>query len=440
MTNWLLWNRIQSHARLDPGRAAYIDVAGGTTLTYGDLVARVLAASATAERRVMLQSKNTLDFAPRFLSALLHGRSVFTTSADVPPAEFDRAMRRTQNLSPTSEGELLLCSSGTTGMPKIVRRSRRSLDAVACAMADSIGHTEHDRVLAAVPLVHSYGIEHGLLTPLWAGSTVLLCDGLNLPLITQAITQGATIFPTVPSIIELLSTTADDRLLKHRLRRVYAAGAPLPGGVASAFAARFGILVGQVYGLTEVGSVFYNDPARDAATSVGRPAENVSVRILAMDDPTRTLAPGEEGEVAIRSASMLDDYVEEPLCLIDGHFPTGDLGRIELSGELTLTGRIRLLIDVGGAKVNPLEVEEVLNRHPQVQTSVVLGLKLSDTVHKVRAIIIPRDAANPPAAAALREFARPRLAAYKIPRQIEFRDRLPCTPTGKILRHLLETI
>lgn len=436
MSDWPFWNRIRSH---DPGRAAYIDVATGATLTYGELVSRVLASPAPSQRRVMLQSKNTLDFAPRFLSALLHGWSVFTTSPDVPPMEFDRAARRTENLSPTPEGELLLCSSGTTGLPKIVRRSRRSLDAVAVAMADAIGHRAADRVIAAVPLVHSYGIEHGLLSPLWAGCTVLLCDGLNLPHITQAIEQGATIFPTVPSIIELLSQTADERLLKHRLRRVYAAGAPLPPSVSRAFAQKFNIQVGQVYGLTEVGSVLYNDPGRDAPTSVGRPAAHVSVRILAMDNSTRVLAAGEEGEVAIKSDSMLDAYVEEELRLIDGHFPTGDLGRLQPSGELMLTGRIRLLIDVGGAKVNPLEVEQILNEHPQIRTSVVLGLRLSETVQKIRAIVVPTDIVNPPSAADLRDFARARLAAYKIPRQIEFRDTLPRTATGKVLRHLLET-
>ena len=366
MSDWQLWSRIQTHAAKAPARPAYVDVAGGATLTYGELVDRVTNAPVIDERRVVLQSKNTLDFAPGFLAALLQGRSVFTTSPDVPPLELQRAIDRTVSLSPTSEGELLLCSSGTTGLPKIVRRSRRSLDAVAQAMAEAIGHTPDDRVIAAVPLVHSYGLEHGLLAPLWAGSTVLLCDGLNLPHIIAAIQQGATIFPTVPSIIELLSMSADEALSNHSLRRVYSAGAPLPAAVACAFARKFNVPVGQVYGLTEVGSVLYNDPARDSQSSVGRPARDVSVRILAMDDPTRTLAPGEEGEVAIRSASMLDDYVEEKLTLIDGHFPTGDLGRLEPSGELTLTGRIRLLIDVGGAKVNPLEVEQVLNELTRV--------------------------------------------------------------------------
>lgn len=436
MGDWQLWNRIQSH---DPHRAAYIEVATGATLTYGQLVSRVRSAPAPADSRVLLQSKNTVDFAPQFLAALLHGRSLLTAAPDVPPAEIERALRRTENLSPSPEGELLLCSSGTTGLPKIVRRSSRSLDAVALAMAEAIGHAPDDRVIAAVPLVHSYGIEHGLLGPLWTGATVLLCDGLHLAQITQAIAQGATIFPTVPSIVELLAQTVDPSTLRHTLRRVYAAGAPLPESVARDFADKFGVAVGQVYGLTEVGSVFYNDPTRDAPTSVGRPVRDVSVRILSMDDPTQSLGPGEEGEVAIRSASMLSDYVEEPLRLVDGHFPTGDLGRIEPTGELTLTGRIRLLIDVGGAKVNPLEVEHVLNTHPKVQTSVVLGLRLSRTVQKVRAVIVPKTPADPPTTAELREFARQRLAAYKVPRQIEFRDTLPRTPTGKVLRHLLET-
>jgi acyl-coenzyme A synthetase/AMP-(fatty) acid ligase len=336
-------------------------------------------------------------------------------------------------------GDLLLCSSGTTGLPKIVRRSAVSLDAVARNMAEMIGFTSSDRVIAAVPLTHSYGIEHGLLSPLWAGSTVVLCAGLDLPSVARALREGATIFPAVPSMIELLSSVGDPT--GASLRRVYSAGAALPRSVAEAFQRRFNVAVGQVYGLTEVGSVFYHDPsAADApAQTVGRAAPGVSTRILAMDNPHQLLAPGEEGEVAVASPSMLTDYVDDELKLLDGHFPTGDLGRLDAKGYLTLTGRIRLLIDVGGAKVNPLEVESVLAMHPQVESAVVLPLKLSETVQKVRAVIVPRDRRDPPAAAALREFARQHLAAYKVPRAIEFRDSLPRTPTGKILRHLLET-
>ena len=436
MSDWALWERIQSHARCSPEQPAFIEIESGRSISYADVVAFAVRSASGGSHgepygesaRVMLQSANTIDYPIAFLAHLLNGLAVFPNSPDVPKAELDRATERTGRLAPlpAGEGTVLLCSSGTTGLPKIVRRTRASLDVVARNMADCIGFRPADKVIAAVPLVHSYGMEHGLLAPLWAGSTVLLCDGLNVQQIVAAMKQGATIFPAVPSIIELLSRSIEAPA--HQLRRVYSAGSPLPANVACDFARTFGVAVGQVYGMTELGSVLYHDPARDTPGSVGRACVGVSVRV----DP-------QTSEVLIRSESMLADYIGEPLELIDGHLRTGDLGHLTPTGELVLTGRLRLLIDVGGAKVNPLEVELVLMQHPGVAIAVVLPLKLSETVSKVRAIVVPTDPALPPDVAELRAFVKSQLAAYKVPRVIDMRNSLPRSPTGKILRQQLET-
>jgi acyl-CoA synthetase (AMP-forming)/AMP-acid ligase II len=365
-----------------------------------------------------------LDYPPRFMAHLLAGCCVVPMPPEAPAAEVNRVRDRTTGVT-SEQGCVLMCSSGTTGLPKIVKRSRASLDVVARNMSDAMRMSPGDRVIATVPLVHSYGMEHGLLAPLWAGATVLLCGGLNIQHISTAIRSGATILPAVPSIVELLAES--DVLRWHTLRCVYTAGAPLPRGVAERFEKRAGVSVGQVYGLTEVGSVVVNDPARDAPGTVGRACEGVSVRI----DP-------ETGEVLVRAGSMLDDYVGDPLDLIDGHFPTGDLGQLTETGELRLTGRLKLLIDVGGAKVNPMEVEQVLLSHPQVAIAVVLPLRVSETVCRVRAVIVPTDRNYPPDVQALRRHAKEQLAGYKVPRLIEIRDTLPRSATGKILRQQLD--
>ncbi|MBC7783619.1 MAG: long-chain fatty acid--CoA ligase [Burkholderiales bacterium] len=439
--HWRLWDRILDTARRAPSRAAYIDVKSGETLTYHDLVTGVQNEPSAADYRVLLRSPNALAFPVRLLAHLLAGRAVLPMSCDASELEVQRAIHATGNLTPSGDeaGEILLSSSGTTGLPKIVRRSRGSLDSIAAAMTEAIGFTEADRVIAAVPLTHSYGLEHGLLAPLWAGCTVLLCRGLNVGQIADAINRGATIFPAVPAMIELLTTIHVQEFSNHGLRTVYSAGAPLPPIIAEAFAHRFGVRVGQVYGLTEVGSVLYSDPHRHLPETVGAPVAGVSLRIVPTNRGDQECASGEEGEVAIRAASMLSGYVNEPLHLIDGYFPTGDLGRVTSGGELTITGRVRLLIDVGGAKVNPLEVEDVLSRHPQVAACVVLPLKLTETIQKVRAIVVLVDPASPPDPAELRRFVRSELAAYKVPRGIEFRNSLPRSPTGKILRNALES-
>lgn len=438
MTASHLWHRITARADSDRCRIACTEQKTGRSLTYRDLVDRSHALAGRDDASpLILPSGNTIDFAPLFFGALLAGRSVLPISPDAPAAELDRVRSALKSLDRSQPASLLLTTSGTTGSPKIVRRTIESLDAVAAAMVAAIGFTAADRVIAAVPLVHSYGLEHGLLAPLWAGSTTILCEGLDLPQLIAALTDGATILPTVPSAIELL-TQVSDSIRTPALRRVYTAGAPLPRSVARAFAARFNLQVGQVYGSTEVGSVIYNDPARDTPASVGRAMPGVSIRILGSDAARRPLTANTEGEVAIFAPSMLAGYVGDAAGFIDGHFPTGDIGRLSAAGELTLTGRVRLLIDVGGAKVNPLEVERVLEAHPAVAACVVLPLRLSETVQKIRAIIVPADPTDPPSPVALRAYAREHLSAYKVPRVIDFRSSLPRTAAGKIARQQLE--
>ncbi len=426
MNEWGLWRRVVEHADRDGSHVAFHEVGTRRSLSYRELVDRVNAFVHENQTfgRVLVQSSNRIEYPIQFIAHLLMGNIVFPSSPDTPPAELDRALNKTSRLQPDA-GSILLCSSGTTGMPKIVLRTRQSLDVVAKNMVDAIGLTSADRVIAAVPIVHSYGMEHGLLAPLLAGSTVLLCDGLNLQQITTAIQSGATILPAVPSIIEMLNQTAD--VSTSSLRRVYTAGATLPVSVASKFESRTSVRVGQVYGLTELGSVFVNDPSRDTPGTVGRACNGVSMQI----NP-------ETNEILIASQSMLNEYVGDSLELIDGHFPTGDIGQTTSSGELMLTGRLKLLIDVGGAKVNPLEVEEVLLTHPQVASAVVLPLRLSETVCKVRAVVVPVDPNDPPDVQQLRQHVRSQLAGYKVPRLIEIRNSLPRSATGKILRHQLE--
>ncbi|HSV15992.1 MAG TPA: class I adenylate-forming enzyme family protein, partial [Tepidisphaeraceae bacterium] len=308
-----------------------------------------------------------------------------TSEPGVAGADPFQRLHGHSDLLSVAPGSLLLSSSGTTGLPKVVWRSAVSLDAVSDAIVAAIGFRADDIVLASVPLSHSYGIEHGLLAPLWAGSTVHLCDGFNIAIIARALAERATIFPAVPAVIDMLATLNDVPATMPKLRLAYSAGGMLPAAVHERFAQRFGTHIGQVYGMTEIGSVTFSDPrsADFSSDSVGRPMHGVSIRILDAD-------PGADGEVAVRSPFMLDRYVDEEALLIDGHFRTGDIGRIDARGELRITGRVRLLIEVGGRKVNPLEVEAVLSSHPDVNECVVVAMKQTDTIHRLRAVLVAR--------------------------------------------------
>jgi acyl-CoA synthetase (AMP-forming)/AMP-acid ligase II len=163
----------------------------------------------------------------------------------------------------------------------------------------------------------------------------------------------------------------------------------------------------------------------------------VSIRILDLDSGSTCLAAGTHGQVAIRADSMFASYLNADADLIDGHFLTGDLGYLDDRGRLFLTGRIKLLIDIGGMKVNPLEVEAVLQQHEGVAECIVVALRQSETVNRLKAVVVARHPRQPPDAAELRELARRQLAGYKVPRIFEFRDSLPRSPTGKVQRHLV---
>lgn len=376
-------------------------------------------------------------------------RMKVTVSLDNIP----RLTPRDMTARPHDTGGLLLLSSGTTGRPKIVFRDARSLDAVSDAMAGAIGFTESDRVLACVPLCHSYGIEHGLLAPLYAGSCVHLSRGFDLRVTLRELAESnISVLPGVPFMFEMLAQHGgldgdagpDGGGAFPALRRAYSAGGPLPRPVADAFKARFGLTLAQLYGATEIGSVTFADPDLPGfdPASVGRPMKGVRIRILPPDssDLDHALPPGEEGQVAVAAESMLSGYLREAATpTINGYFLTGDLGRLDAAGNLTITGRIKLLIDVGGRKVNPVEVEEVIAQHPGVASCVVVPVRASETVWRLKAIVTPRPAcsAAPPTPESLRQFARARLTGYKVPRMFEVRDSLPQTATGKILRHLV---
>jgi long-chain acyl-CoA synthetase len=345
--------------------------------------------------------------------------------------------------APTGDGgSILLQSSGTTGAPKIVRRRAAALDAVGEATRDAVGIRESDTMLLCIPLYHSYGIDHGMLAAITAGCSVELHGRFHPPLVRSAFAERRiTLMPAVPLMFDALSRTVS-KAPPHALRHAVSAGSPLPRRIFDQFLRVFGVKIGQLYGTTEFGSVTYNDPAAAGFEpgSVGRPMNGVQIRILDASEMRidRPLPTGAEGHVAVASPSLLSEYVDDPAApTSDGFFLTGDLGRFDERGCLHLTGRVKLLIDVGGRKVNPLEVESVLTDHRAVSEAVVVATPFSDTAHRLKAIVVPEPGCGVDAGE-LKRFARERLSSYKVPRSFEIRTQLPQSPSGKILRSELQ--
>lgn len=484
--------RLYEHARTRGGDVAVCQIARNDsedrTITFADLAGMVRSTAAVIEEAVppggvvLICQPNRIECTVAFLAAL-HARAAgFLINPGVSADELRRAAATTsaqamigtpancealrgsgiRRLSipelPGSAGGmvsgsdppddvtgsgLMLLSSGTTGDPKIVHRDGRAVDAVARNVAEATGLSPDDRLLAMIPLCHSYGVEHGMLAPIFAGCAVHLCQGFDTRVVFERLaTGGITILPGVPSIFEMLATLGDGRRRFPTLRLAYSAGASLPMSVLTRCRDNLRLRVGQLYGSSEVGSVTFNDPHGSGhdATSAGRPMSGVRIRIVdpKSQDLGHPLPTGVEGEVAIHAPSMLHAYVgqsESPLR--DEYFLTGDLGRLDADGAMTITGRIKLLIDVGALKVNPHEVELALLRHRGVRECVVMPLPVTDTISRVRALVVPADASHPPSVDSLRRFARDRLSAHKVPRVFKIVDSLPKSSTGKILRRQL---
>jgi acyl-coenzyme A synthetase/AMP-(fatty) acid ligase len=245
-------------------------------------------------------------------------------------------------------------------------------------------------------------------------------------------------------MFEALAQLMGDGRGAGSLRLAYSAGGPMPLPVEARFRAAAGMGIGQLYGATELGLVTFSHPAATGfdPASVGAPVMGVSIRILDPDEPNpdRPLSPDAEGHVAVAAPSMLSGYLSAQSPIVGGHFLTGDLGRLDPQGRLFLTGRLKLFIDVGGLKVNPAEVERVLLAYPGVKECIVVPIRVSDTVERIRAVLVPAAGAAPGALSpeSLRRFAQERLAPHKVPRVFEIRPALPRSPTGKILRRELE--
>jgi len=341
--------------------------------------------------------------------------------------------RLAETSSCESPGAVVLESSGTTGLPKLVLRRSTSLDADAAGVIAGMGLTPRDRVAFATPLSHSYGVDM-LVSALTAGATLRVMAQFDSEALARELERGATILPGVPFVFEALARRP--RRQPVPLRLALSAGSPLSAHVRRGFVDAWGVQVGQLYGATELGTVAMSVPGNEGfePVSVGRPLAGVSMRVVDLADPGRVLEAGQEGQLAVRAASMLSAYLDAEMGLVDGHLLTGDLAKIDEAGRVWITGRLKLLIDVGAYKVNPLEVERVLCTHPGVAECVVVALSASATLQRLRAVVVLRESSQPATTESLRQFLRERLSPIKVPRIVEVVASLPKSPTGKVLR------
>ena len=342
--------------------------------------------------------------------------------------------RVTDDVRRSSRDEVLLkFSSGSTAQPKGIALSADNLLAEAESVTTTLELGRGDRILAGVPFFHSYGFDLGVLPSLYSGATLLLEDAFVPRRTLRRLAYRVAAFLGVPAQYRAFLTTRLDKVPDlSGVRWLLSCTAPLAPETVTEFTDRFGAPICQHYGSSETGAVTTHVPSEVPArpASVGRPMSGVEVSLV---EDSRPVPPGAEGEVIVASSAVARDYVlgapEGPSPLGDGSFRTGDIGRMDSDGFLTLVGRRDAMINIGGLKVSPAEVSATLERHPAVREAAVLGFPDGHDEEVVYAVV---SLAHPVGEVALVAFCRENLAEHKVPRRIEIRDELPRTASGKV--------
>jgi long-chain acyl-CoA synthetase len=330
-------------------------------------------------------------------------------------------------------------TSGSTGRPKRVIRTDRMLAAELAALARVFELGAADRLLGAAPFSHVNGLVRTCLSSLFAGATLYPVADFQRRSVLDLITrERITFFGGVPYMYAILAETPQrGHVDLSSLRVAFSSSAPLRAEDQQRFGQRYGVPVRQLYGSTEAGTISVNiDPDPEAAATVGTPLPGVEVSVV--DDAGRPAPPDAEGEIVVSSPWAIRAYEGNERATAEsfreGAYRSGDLGRRDRQGRLTLTGRLKLLINRGGFKVNPEEVQAAIQSHPKVQEVVVLGAPARFGDDLVRAVVVASAPCTPDE---IVEHCRARIADFKIPGLVEFRDALPKSATGKILRHEL---
>ena len=342
----------------------------------------------------------------------------------------------------------LTYTSGTTGPPKGAMTTHRNVVFNARTYRDWIGLGRDDVVLGVAPLFHITGLIGHVAVSLLVGAPLVLMYRLDPRVTLETVAAEKATF-TVGSItvfIALMNAPDADPAALASLTKIYSGGAPIPPSTVTAFEAAFGHYIHNIYGLTETTSPSHavpwgaRAPVDDAsgALSVGVPVYNTVVRIVG--DDGHELPPGQVGELVTAGPQVVVGYWNKPeesvRALPGGALRTGDVGYMDPDGWFYIVDRKKDQINVGGFKVWPREVEDVLYEHEAVREAAVVGVPDEYRGETVKAFVSLRSGASA-TEDELVAFCKERMAAYKYPRSVELVDELPKTVTGKILRREL---
>ncbi|MBV9077769.1 MAG: AMP-binding protein [Methylobacteriaceae bacterium] len=337
---------------------------------------------------------------------------------------------------------LVLHTSGTTSRPKIVPLAQRNVCASARHIRESLAFTAADRGLNIMPLFHIHGLIAGILAPLSAGGAVSCTPGFNalkfFGWMSEARPTWYTAVPTMHQAILGRASRARDVIAANPLRFLRSSSSSLPPQVMAELEATFGAPVIEAYGMTEAAHQMASNPLPPRARHPGSVGVAAGPEIRIIDRDGRPLPAGETGEIAIRGPNVMSGYEANPganaeAFTADGFFRTGDQGTLDPEGYVRITGRLKEIINRGGEKISPREVDEVLMDHPAVSQCVAFAMPHDKLGEEVAAAIVLREGQTV-AEAELRRFASERLASFKVPAKILVLDEIPKGATGKLQR------
>lgn len=472
---------------------AALDLPGGVTTNAADLFAGVMAAAAELQRhgvrggapasRVAIVLPNGPDLSLMMLAAASVGTAVplnpayrreeyeayfriarvefLVVDAAVGEAAIDvatalgiRVLHWGTDVTGSPAASLLPCSpvaaddvavvmltSGSTGRPKVVPLTHRNLCAGAAAVVQSVSLGPTDRVLCMWEQFHIGGIVDLLLAPLLAGGTVVAAGSFDSHRFFELLDVARpTWFQGVPTTLRELCHHARSQGLAPKgssLRFIRSVAAALPPAVMAEVETLFGVPVIQTFGMTEAAPLITSTRLPPAIRKPGSAGTACGVDVRILDDDGRPRPAGIDGHVAIRGPAIFAGYEADPeanaLAFRDGWFLTGDLGSIDAEGDLFLAGRVKELINRGGEKVMPREVDDVLLAHPAVGEAATFALPHPTLGEDVAAAVVLCGDTQA-LVAELQQFVGDRLAAFKVPRRIFVLDSLPRCPVGKVRR------
>ena len=370
-------------------------------------------------------------------------------------------------VNPTEDLALIIYTGGTTGVPKGAALVHTNFTSNLMALdewgrffhgpgekTEKLRHGGFHTFLGVLPWYHSFGLTVAMLHACYTASALICVPDPRAgnPPFTEVLKAvqkyKPTVMPAVPTIFVAFTNHA---LLEQfdlsSLIGCFSGGAPLPPEVCKQFEEKTGAIIFEGYGLSETSPVASANPTSKEGRkigSIGFPVPSTDIKILDIETATNELSQGEDGEIAICGPQVMQGYwnrpeeTEEVFCEIDGkrYFLTGDIGHVDEEGYILITDRKKDLIIVGGFNVYPRDVEDILFQHPKVELVAVIGAPDEKSGEAVKAFIQlkPGETATEKE---IFEFSKENLAGYKRPKKIEFRESLPVSNVGKILRRVL---